>query len=166
MLFRSFEHSETDSRGLESVVPHCILLANRRGRWEYPELYDEARQLVRKYDPDRIIIENKASGQVLLPDMRRAGLPVIAYTPGKGQDKIARVQAVLRHLVAGRIWIPEGASFAKDFMDEAMAFPYARHDDQVDAMTLALLHLRDVYTLMVPGESWDTAPKKKRKLYW
>lgn len=161
-----FNNVETDSRGMENAVPHAILLANRRGRWEYPELYGEAQDLVKKYDPDRIIIENKASGQVLLPDMRRAGLPVVTYTPGKGQDKISRVQAVLRHLVAGRVWLPEGASFVRDLLDEAMAFPYGRHDDQVDAMTLALLHLRDVYSLMVPGESWEITPKKKRKLYW
>jgi len=161
-----FDHVETDSRGVEHAVPQAILLANRRGHWEYPELYTEARELVKKYSPDRIVIENKASGQVLLPDMHRAGLPVIAYTPGKGQDKIARVQAVLRHFVAGRVWLPDGAAFAKTLVDESCAFPYGRHDDQVDAMTLALLHLRDVYTLQVPGESWETTPKKKRKLYW
>jgi predicted phage terminase large subunit-like protein len=157
-----------DSRGKEFNVPNAILLANRRGRWEYPELLENARALARKYSPDRIIIEKKASGEVLLPDLQRAGLPVVPYIPGKGQDKVSRVHAILRFFVSGRVWLPEGAEFAYDLAEEALAFPRGKNDDQVDTMTLALLYLRDSYSLYNQDDSivMDEAPVRRRKTYW
>jgi len=158
-----------DSRGKEFNVPNAILLANRRGRWEYPELLENARALARKYSPDRIIVEKKASGEVLLPDLQRAGLPVVPYIPGKGQDKVARVHAILRFFVSGRVWLPEGAEWAYDLAEEALAFPRGKHDDQVDTMTLALLYLRDSYSLYNQDDTTITeegAPARKRKTYW
>ncbi len=165
-VFRSIH---TDSRGVEISVPNSLLLANRRGRWEYPELLEQARQLVKKYNPDRIIVEKKASGEVLVPDLQRAGLPVVPYVPGKGQDKTARVHACLRFFVSGRVWLPEGEDWAYDLAEEALAFPKGKNDDQVDAMTLALLYLRDSYVLYNQDDTVATenevAPKK-RKTYW
>jgi len=39
--------------------------------------------------PDRILIEEKASGQSLLQDLRLAKVPAIGYNPGRA-DKISR----------------------------------------------------------------------------
>jgi len=158
-----------DSRGREFSVPNAILLANRRGRWEYPELLNQARQLVKKYNPDRIIVEKKASGEVLLPDLQRAGLPVIPYIPGKGQDKLSRVHACLRFFVSGRVHFPEGEDWAYSLAEEALSFPKGKNDDQVDAMTMALLYLRDSYALYNQDDSTVTdeeVPSRKRKTYW
>ena len=156
-----------DSRGKEFNVPNAILLANRRGKWEYPELLEQARQLVKKYSPDRVIIEKKASGEVLLPDLQRAGLPVVPYVPGKGQDKMARVHACTRFFVSGRVWLPEGENWSYDLAEEALAFPKGRNDDQVDAMTMALLYLRDSFSLYNQDDQvGDDEPRRKRKTYW
>ncbi len=156
-----------DSRGKEFNVPNAILLANRRGKWEYPELLEQARQLVKKYNPDRIVIEKKASGEVLLPDLQRAGLPVVPYVPGKGQDKMARVHACTRFFVSGRVHLPEGEGWSYDLAEEALAFPKGKNDDQVDAMTMALLYLRDSYTLYNQDDQvQDDEPRRKRRTYW
>lgn len=165
-----FNTQYQDSRGKEFTVPNALLLANRRGRWEYPELLNQARQLVKKYNPDRIIVEKKASGEVLYPDLMRAGLPVVPYIPGKGQDKVARVHACLRFFVSGRVWLPEKEEWSYNLAEEALAFPKGKNDDQVDAMTMALLYLRDSYALYnqddsgVDGEG--EVPSRKRKTYW
>lgn len=162
-----FTTGHEDSRGKEFNVPNALLLANRRGKWEYPELLDQARQLVKKYNPDRIVVEKKASGEVLYPDLQRAGLPVIPYVPGKGQDKMSRVHAVMRFFVSGRVWFPEEQDFAYNLVEEAMAFPKGKNDDQVDAMTMALLYLRDSYSLYNQDDQvYDEAPSRKRKTYW
>lgn len=165
-----FWRIQVDSRGKEHNLPNAILLANRVDHWNYPDLLTQARELEKQYRPDRIIIENKASGQVLIPDLVAAGLPVFPYTPGKGQDKIARVQAVLRFLEGNRVWIPQ-TRFAESLVGEATAFPNGRHDDQVDAMTMALLFLRDAATLYTEDttraqEDVDAPPPSPRRTYW
>jgi len=45
---------------------------------------------------------------------------------------------------SGNIYLPHPAirPWVEEFVEEATAFPYGRHDDQVDAMTQALLRLR------------------------
>jgi predicted phage terminase large subunit-like protein len=164
-----FNTQYQDSRGKEFTVPNALLLANRRGRWEYPELLNQARQLVKKYNPDRIIVEKKASGEVLYPDLMRAGLPVVPYIPGKGQDKVARVHACLRFFVSGRVWLPEGEEWSYNLAEEALAFPKGKNDDQVDAMTMALLYLRDSYALYNQDDSGVDGEEDrphKRKTYW
>jgi len=162
-----FKTVHEDSRGRETSVPNALLLANRRGKWEYPELLEQARQLSKKYNPDRIIIEKKASGEVLYPDLQRAGLPVQPYVPGKGQDKMARVHAVMRFFVSGRVWLPEGPDWSFDLAEEALAFPKGKHDDQVDAMTMALLFLRDSYALYNQDDKVDDEEVPlRRKTYW
>ena len=162
-----FNTLHEDSRGKESSVPNAILLANRRGKWEYPELLEQARQLSKKYNPDRIIVEKKASGEVLYPDLQRAGLPVVPYVPGKGQDKMARLHACMRFFVAGRVWFPDEQNWSFDLVEEALAFPKGKNDDQVDAMTMALLYLRDSYALYNHDDAvGDEEVPRRRKTYW
>lgn len=165
-----FDKTQIDSRGIERVSPCALLLANRKGRWGYPELLRQAHALVKKYNPDHILVENKASGQVLIPDLMRAQLPVIPYTPGKGQDKISRVVAISRFFEAGQVWLPEEEPFAEDLFIEALKFNgrASNHDDQVDAMTLALLWLRDSADLYIAQDrEWESGVRRpKRKTYW
>ena len=59
-----------------------------------------------EHKPDVCIVEKKASGQSLIQDMRRAGLPVLDYTPDR--DKISRVYAATPSMEAGRVWFPKG----------------------------------------------------------
>lgn len=153
--------------GQEFNVPNALLLSNQKGRWEFVDLLQKARELIQRFGPNRILIENKASGIVLIQELQRAGLPVQPYTPGRGQDKEARVHAVSRYLHGGRVWVIEDKMWAEDLIEEACAFPFGRHDDQVDAMSLALLHLRDAYALIAQDDPRDDdSPRRKRRLYW
>jgi hypothetical protein len=49
-----------------------------------------------------------------------------------------------------------------------LAFPKGKNDDQVDAMTMALLYLRDSYTLYNQDDQVgnDEEPRRKRRTYW
>ena len=63
------------------------------------------------------IIEKKASGQSLIQDMRRAGLPVLDYIPDR--DKTARVYAATPMMEAGRrVWLPKGHDWSDDLYSE------------------------------------------------
>jgi predicted phage terminase large subunit-like protein len=163
-----FDKTAVDSRGRERTISCAILLANRRGRWDYPQLLEQVIKLNKKYMPDQMLIEKKASGEVLIPDLVRMGLPVIPFVPGKGNDKISRVHAVLRYLLGGCVWLPEEENFAEELLNECLQFPYGRHDDQVDCLTLGLLYLRDATDLTTVDEFGDgeSVLMPKRKTYW
>jgi predicted phage terminase large subunit-like protein len=55
--------------------------------------------------------------------------------------KVARAAAVSPLIEAGNIYLPHPlwAPWVSDFIEECAAFPNGAHDDQVDAMTQALL---------------------------
>ena len=164
-----FEIWETDSVGKERLIPQLILLGNIRGRFEYPDLRAKAQEEYEKHEPDAVMIEKKASGQSLLQDLRRAGLPVLEFTPDR--DKVSRATAATPFLESGRIWLPENKEWAFDLIEEAIGFPNARHDDQVDAMVMAVLYMRDSWYVSHTDdpdydEDDEDTYKPPRKGYW
>ena len=72
---------------------NLILLDSFKDRLEFPELRKEALEQYKYWNPETVI-EAKASGMPLTYELRKMGIPVINYTPSKGQDKHARVNAV------------------------------------------------------------------------
>ena len=50
-------------------------------------------------------------------ELRKMGIPVINYTPSKGQDKHARVNAVAPLFESGVIWAPD-EKFAEEVIEE------------------------------------------------
>ena len=163
-----FHQMERNEYGGESYVPCLILLGNVKDRFEYPELRRIAQVLFQKHRPDVCIVEKKASGQSLIQDMRRAGLPVLEYLPDR--DKVSRVYASTPIMEAGRLYIPRGKEWANDLFDEALAFPNGAHDDQVDCMTMAIQYMKDSWNVTHPDDpSWedDYNPRKQRRVgYW
>ena len=131
--------------------PNMILLAAKKGRWEYPDLRAKIQEENDFYEPDTIIIEKKASGHSLLQDLYRAGLPVIPYTPER--DKVTRAHACTPILHSGRVWIPKGRRYAEEFVNECANFPHGTYDDFVDSGTQAILW-------MVNG-TWVRHPKDR-----
>jgi len=142
---------------------NIILMDARRGRWNFPELKQAAGEEYEYWEPDMVIVEAKASGMPLTDEMRRAGIPVMNYTPGKGRDKVTRMHTVAPLFEAGMVWAPE-KSFAEEVVEECAAFPNGDHDDYVDSMTMALIRFRQGGFITLEGEddmteSWY--PKEK-----
>ena len=159
-----FEIMEKDSEGVERWIANLVLLSNVRERLEYPELRSTAQDLFDKHKPDMVLIEKKASGQSLIQDLRRAGLPILEYTPDR--DKVSRVNAATPLLESGRIWVPD-KGWAQELIMESGGFPTARYDDQVDAMTMAILWMKESWRLEHPHDPDFDIPKKKAVVgYW
>lgn len=111
-------------------------------RAEYPQLRKLILEQAMKYDPHAILIEDKASGQSLLQDLRReTHLPLVAVMP-KG-DKAMRMARATVLLEAGKVWLPDYANWLPGFEEEIARFPGGRYDDQVDALSQALYYLRE-----------------------
>lgn len=110
------------------------------GKIEFPELKNTAISLAAKYKPNRILIEDKASGQSLIQELQRnTTLPVLPIKVDT--DKVARANAVTGLLAAQRVFLPSDGSWVLDFVDECALFPEGVHDDRVDALTQGLNHL-------------------------
>jgi len=121
--------------------PNLILLDAVKERLEFPELRRRALEQYHYWKPESVVIESKASGLPLTYELRKMGIPVINFTPSKGNDKHSRINAVAPLFESGQIWAPE-ASFAEEVIEECAAFPFGDHDDLVDSMTQALMRFR------------------------
>ncbi len=117
------------------------------------------------WNPDTVIIEGKASGLPLTYELRKMGIPVINYTPSKGNDKHARVNAVAPLFESGQIWAPDD-KFAEEVIEECAAFPYGDNDDLVDSMTQAVMRFRQGGFIMHPEDEKDQAQAKKTYNYY
>jgi predicted phage terminase large subunit-like protein len=134
--------------------PNLILLDSLKKRLEFPELRREALNQYYYWKPDSVVVESKASGLPLTYELRKMGIPVINFTPSKGNDKHSRVNAVAPLFESGQIWAPE-TEFAEEVIEECAAFPFGDHDDLVDSMTQALMRFRQGGFLEHPEDYKD-----------
>jgi len=125
----------------EDSEPNLILLDAYKERLEFPELKRKALEQYSYWNPETVIIEAKASGLPLTYELRKMGIPVVNFTPSKGNDKHARVNAVAPLFESGQIWAPD-QKFAEEVVEECAAFPYGDNDDLVDSMTQAVMRFR------------------------
>ena len=125
----------------ENGNSNIILLDALQERLEFPDLKVRAYDMYKEFDPDAFIVEAKASGSPLIFELRRMGIPVSEYTPSRGRDKIARVNAISDLFSSGLVWAPK-KRWAEEVIEQFAAFPAGDHDDLVDASTQALLRFR------------------------
>lgn len=113
-----------------------------RQRAPYPDLKRAVKNNAEKWQPDAILIEDKASGQSLIQELKsETRLPIIAVEP-EG-DKVTRAIATSSLWESGRVFIPESAPWLIDFEIELTTFPQAPHDDRVDSVTQFLAWIGD-----------------------
>lgn len=127
-----------------------------RGRLEFPDLKRKVISLKRKMDARTVLIEKAGLGLNLVQDLV-ANSPddfpnPIGITP-KG-DKLHRMEATSYLFENGQVHLPEEAPWLDTFLDELLAFPSAKHDDQVDSVSQFLERIRRDYQRQndrVPG---------------
>jgi len=153
-----FEHPD-DTGKMQSNI---ILLNAFKKRMEFPELKEAAYEEFKYWNPDSIIIEAKAAGSPLIFELRAMGIPVQEFTPSKGNDKIARLNAVADMFASGRVWVPN-THWAEELVEEVASFPSGEHDDLVDSMTQALLRYRRGGFLRLASDEPEPTRYFKRK---
>ena len=152
----------------ETQEDHIVLLDAERGRWEFPELKEQALESYKLYEPDMVLVEQKASGMPLTQELRRMGIPVTPFTPSRGADKFTRMHACAPVFESGMVWCPE-TNFADEVMEECAAFPNGEHDDLADSMTQAILRFRQGGFITTPSDYDDEDElalyRRKREYY-
>ena len=149
----------------EDSAANLILLDAVKGRYEFPELKRVAKELYDYWSPETVIIESKASGLPLTYELRQMNIPVVNFTPSKGNDKHSRVNAVAPLFESGMIWCPD-EKFAEDVIEECAAFPYGDHDDLVDSTTQAIMRFRQGGLIGHPEDYEDEKVTKPRRVYY
>jgi len=92
-------------------------------------------------------------------------IPVMNFTPSKGNDKHARVNSVAPLFESGMIWAPE-QKFADEVIEECAAFPYGDHDDLVDSTTQALMRFRQGGFVQHPEDYSDEPLNQRKRQYY
>ncbi|MBO70717.1 MAG: hypothetical protein CL508_00150 [Actinobacteria bacterium] len=149
----------------EDSGANLILLDALKGRWEFPELRRRALQQYKYWQPETVIVEAKASGLPLLYELRQMDIPVVSFTPSKGNDKHSRINAVAPLFESGMIWAPD-QKFAEEVIEECAAFPHGDHDDLVDTMTQAVMRFRQGGLIKHPEDYVDEKQQPRRKVYY
>lgn len=133
-------------QGPDDEVPNVILLEAWKERVEFPELQKEALRAYREYEPDKVLIEKKSSGQQLIQILRRMGLPLVEFLPEKIGDKTARAYAAQNLFENGRVYYPS-RRWAEDVIDELARFSPSSPNDLTDSSTSALIWLQKSWLL-------------------
>ena len=143
------------------TIPNLILLDAFKEKLEFPDLKRAAYDKYWEWEPDQMIIEAKAAGSPLIFELRAMGIPVTEFTPSRGQDKIARVNAVTDLFASGVVWCPP-TRWAEEVVEECASFPSGDHDDLVDSTTQALLRFRQGGWIRSTMDEWDEEPVYRR----
>jgi predicted phage terminase large subunit-like protein len=108
------------------------LLDVLREKLEFPELKIALFKAADNYNPNAVLIEDKASGQALIQELKKAShLQIIPILPTK--DKFTRLLSVSSFFESGNILLPRHASWLHEYESELTNFPNAEHDDMVDS---------------------------------
>lgn len=117
-----------------------------RGKWEAPELEQKVSDVWNKYRSmpvHKVYVEDKSSGTSLIQNIqRKQRIPIEGVQVDT--DKYTRVLGVQGYIESGYIYLPNDAEWIEDFIKECEAFTATdshKHDDQVDAMVMAITEL-------------------------
>jgi predicted phage terminase large subunit-like protein len=119
------------------------LLYQFRDRVDFPGTIRAIRETSKRYQKVHAhIIEDKANGSAIISTLSKE---ISGIVPIKADiSKEARLSAVSAQFEAGNVYLPDKSicPWIEDYVDEICTFPNAEHDDQVDATSQALDHLR------------------------
>jgi predicted phage terminase large subunit-like protein len=126
----------------ESLLPtRYWLLDLFVDRLSFPDLVKHCLAQYDKWNPDHVFIEDKASGQSLIQQIRRdSSVPINAIKAE--DDKVTRAHTVTGTIEAGNVFIPLRAAWLADLLKEVGDFPRGEHDDIVDVLVHGLRILK------------------------
>jgi predicted phage terminase large subunit-like protein len=126
---------------------HCYLIDQFRAKANVSMIVEAVREMTRRHPEVRAhVVEAKAMGPNVVKVLQ-SEIPGIKDWDPQGTSKEERLSAVLPMAEAGQVHLPhpDRAQWVRDaLLPELYAFPLGRHDDQVDALSQALLYLRSL----------------------
>lgn len=139
------------------------VLDDRSERGEPDEAVAILKQMILYWDPDKLLIEDKAGGpgmtRTLKVEMAEGKLPMVLIeevNPGT-QDKDVRLNTAIPTIANGNLYLRDGARWTHDVVEEVSGYPGAMTNDRLDCITQAINHANEA-NFVLPGEgSWAAA---------
>ncbi len=121
-------------------------------RMSFTETCDAVRAMSRAHsDCNGKLIEDKANGPAVMDQLQDEIGGFLPVEPLGGKE--ARAHAAAPIVRAGNVYLPhpEVYPWVKEFMHAIVSFPMAAHDDEMDAMSQLLNHVRESIPTTLEG---------------
>ncbi|MDQ3364352.1 MAG: phage terminase large subunit [Myxococcota bacterium] len=110
-----------------------------RARADFPEVQRRFRAFAARFPLSRKVVEQAAAGASLVASLQAEISGLVGLPPHGSKEQ--RLQNVLAFFEAANVHVDENWPGVADAVAELTMFPNARHDDFLDALTLALSQL-------------------------
>lgn len=125
-----------------------FLLAHRRRKADIvgaigmvkDALHEETDRTTGKCEIREKLVEDKANGSPLIQLLHSEIAGLIPIKPVDSKEERAEA-GVLPRLMAGQVYLPEGAPWLEEYVDESANFPDGDHDDCVDTLSQYCNHV-------------------------
>ena len=145
--FQSWDLARKDASTSDFVVGQTwacqgndfLLIDQTRGRWEYTLCLQKMVEMQIKWPKvTQVVIEDAANGTAALSSLKGKLRGMVGVSPNK--SKVLRLREVAPLFESGSVYLPPRAQnpWVESLVSELLAFPFGKHDDQVDALTQAL----------------------------
>jgi len=108
-------------------------------RMEFHELKRVIMGLREKWSPSACLVEDRASGQSLIQELKRLSCIPVIPVPTKNIDKTPRFASVSHYFESGTVLLPTHSPWLVDYETQITTFPYDKHDDMADATSMFLI---------------------------
>lgn len=118
-----------------------IIIDVFKGRLSFPDLKKRVIALAREHRPYRLLIEDASAGIQMIQTLHTEQPPGMALPIAikVDKDKITRADRAAARVENGSLLLPAQSHWLDGLVNEMMAFPAGRHDDQVDALSQLLI---------------------------
>ena len=119
------------------------LIAAHRVQLEQPGVISSYKKIDQHYEPDVTIIEQNGPGVGVLQTLQADGFSHVQGRVVSG-DKRQRAENITSRIESKQVAFLRSMPLYDQFMNELLTFPSGKHDDMVDAFTLALTYRTEI----------------------
>jgi predicted phage terminase large subunit-like protein len=116
------------------------LIDKIKGKWDFINTVKQIKKLEEKHQTKRIFIEDKANGPAIINVLKQELIGVKGVNPKDSKE--ARLHSVAHFFETGNVIFDKNLNEIDTLINELLFFPNAKHDDEVDALTQALMELQ------------------------
>lgn len=119
-----------------------FLIDQERDKYDFIGTIEAVRSFSKKHPHTRAKwVEDKANGPAIISTLKKEIAGLIPVTPEGGKE--SRAHAISPYVESGNVFLPHPAiaPWVWEFISECKSFPSGKNNDQVDAMSQALLKM-------------------------